>query len=75
MYIFDTCRDFIRTVPELVYDETRVEDVDTDGEDHIADETRYFCMMNPVAPMMKVKIDDWSNNPLYKYLDIQRGDL
>lgn len=75
MYIFDTCRDFIRTVPELVYDETHVEDVDTDGEDHIADETRYFCMMNPVAPIMKVKIDDWSNNPLYKYLDIQRGDL
>lgn len=34
LYVFSTCRHFIRTVPALVYDETDVEDVDTDGEDH-----------------------------------------
>ena len=49
MYIFDTCKDFIRTLPLLCYDEHMPEDLDTDGEDHIADETRYFCMMNPLA--------------------------
>ena len=32
--VFDTCHHFIRTVPSLVYSETHVEDVDTDGEDH-----------------------------------------
>lgn len=32
--VFNTCKHFIRTVPNLVYDETNVEDVDTDGEDH-----------------------------------------
>lgn len=50
LYVFDTCKHFIRTVPNLVYDETNVEDIDTDGEDHIYDELRYVCMKNPIAP-------------------------
>ncbi len=44
LYVFDTCRDFIRTVPELQHDPNRAEDLDTEGEDHIADETRYACL-------------------------------
>ena len=28
-YVFDTCKDFIRTIPALVYDEHNVEDIDT----------------------------------------------
>ena len=31
LYVFSTCRHFIRTVPALVYDEKDVEDIDTDG--------------------------------------------
>ncbi len=50
LYVFSTCRHFIRTVPGLVYSQTDVEDVDTQGEDHIYDELRYVCMANPVAP-------------------------
>ena len=50
LYVFDTCKHFIRTVPNLVYDESNVEDIDTDGEDHIYDELRYVCMKNPIAP-------------------------
>ena len=54
LYVFNTCRHFIRTIPALVYDETDVEDVDTDGEDHIYDELRYICMRNPMpAPVKK----------------------
>lgn len=53
MYIFDTCRAFIRTIPLLCYDEHKPEDLDTDGEDHVADETRYFCMLNPLPPPRK----------------------
>lgn len=49
LYIFSTCKHFIRTIPSLVYSETDVEDVDTDGEDHIYDECRYLCMEFPVA--------------------------
>ena len=50
LYVFSTCKDFIRTVPALCYDAVRVEDIDTTGEDHIYDETRYFLMSRPVAP-------------------------
>lgn len=53
LYVFDTCRNFIRTVPNLVYDQSNVEDIDTDGEDHIYDELRYVCMKNPIAPRQK----------------------
>lgn len=53
LYVFSTCRHFIRTVPNLVYDEQDVEDVDTGGEDHIYDELRYVCMKNPIAPRPK----------------------
>ena len=48
-YVFDTCRGFIRTVPNLVYSEKHVEDIDTDSEDHIYDEWRYVCMARPIA--------------------------
>lgn len=51
--VFSTCKHFIRTVPNLVYDETNVEDIDTDGEDHIYDEWRYVCMENPIAARIK----------------------
>lgn len=49
-YCFNTCKHFIRTIPNLVYDETKVEDIDTDGEDHIYDECRYVFMTRPITP-------------------------
>ena len=48
LFVFDTCRDFLRTVPLLTHDRDRPEDVDTNGEDHIADETRYACLSRPL---------------------------
>lgn len=41
LYVFETCRDFIRTVPMMPRDEVKREDVATHCEDHIGDETRY----------------------------------
>ena len=52
-YVFNTCRDFIRTIPTLIYDEHKPEDLDTDGEDHIADEWRYMCMARPITPVLE----------------------
>ena len=49
-YCFNTCPHFIRTIPNLVYDATRVEDIDTDSEDHIYDECRYVFMTRPITP-------------------------
>ncbi len=50
LYSFTTCPEFNRTIPELVYSDTKVEDINTDGEDHIYDEARYFLMDNPMNP-------------------------
>lgn len=55
MYIFENCRDFRRTIPTLCYDAHKVEDIDTAGEDHIYDETRYFLMSRPIAARQPVQ--------------------
>lgn len=47
LYAFDTCRDFIRTVPTLPRDERDPDDVDTEAEDHVADEVRYRVLAAP----------------------------
>ena len=64
LYVFNTCKHFIRTVPALVYSQTDVEDVDTDGEDHIYDECRYVCMRNPIAPRKNVAQKPHAYDPL-----------
>lgn len=64
LYVFNTCKHFIRTVPNLVYDETNVEDIDTDGEDHIYDECRYVLMKNPIAPRVKAAAKPKPYDPL-----------
>ena len=53
MYIFSTCKEWIRTVPNLPYDEKKTEDIDTDAEDHCYDATRYFCMDHPISAVKK----------------------
>lgn len=54
MYVFDNCKAFIRTIPLMMYDEHKPEDLDSDLEDHVADEWRYMCMSRPVEPLRPV---------------------
>jgi hypothetical protein len=65
MYIFNNCKDAIRTIPLMMYDEHKPEDLDSDLEDHICDEVRYFCMMRPIAPR-KIEVKE---KPLYDPLN------
>lgn len=44
LQIWSTCRNLIRTLPALVYDERNNEDCDTSGSDHAYDSTRYGIM-------------------------------
>lgn len=76
LYVFSTCRHFLRTIPALVYDERDVEDVDTDGEDHIYDELRYVCMKNPISPppVLKKEIDPYDPLDLRKDVEYDRYD-
>lgn len=53
IYIFNTCKDWIRTVPNLPYSTKKPEDIDTNAEDHAYDETRYFLMARPIATKEK----------------------
>lgn len=56
LLVFKTCRNLIRTLPALPYDEHRIEDVDTDAEDHPYDALRYGLsspvpeVVEPVTP-------------------------
>lgn len=48
VFAFNTCRHFIRTFPELPRDSKKPDDIDTNVEDHIADEFRYRIMDSAV---------------------------
>lgn len=72
LYFFSTCTHTIRTLPSLQHDEAKPEDVDTESEDHAADETRYACMARPYvrAPEVKPKgktIHDITLDELYEH--------
>ena len=48
MLVYDTCKDFIRTIPTLQSDPDNPEDVDTNSEDHTYDESALLCMARPM---------------------------
>ena len=41
LFVFNTCEQFVRTIPGLPRDEDDMDDVDGKSEDHIGDECRY----------------------------------
>lgn len=75
VYVFKNCKAFIRTIPLLIYDEHKPEDLDTSMEDHVADEFRYFCMCRPIKPRMAKTSDKYSETPMAMYLDIPKEDI
>lgn len=73
LYVFSTCREFLRTMPALQYSRIHPEDLDSEMEDHIADETRYLCMMVPMrADVSKkctaIRIYDPLDRPIMGYV-------
>lgn len=62
--VFNTCKHFIRTIPTLVYDESKVEDINTDQEDHIYDMCRYVMMEHPLSPRPNVDMRKLGDDPL-----------
>jgi hypothetical protein len=47
IYVQRSCRHWVRTFPQLQRDEKNWDDIETDDEDHAADETRYMAMFTP----------------------------
>ena len=68
-YCFRSCKHFIRTIPALIYDEKKVEDIDTTLEDHIYDEARYLFMEHPLNPKMPEKEIPPAEDPLNLWAD------
>lgn len=64
MYIFKNCRDTIRTLPTLMYDPVKPEDVDTKQEDHLFDTMRYVCAANPISSVAPEVVKPKIYNPL-----------
>ena len=62
LLVFEHCHAFIRTIPELIADEKRPEDIDTTGEDHVYDESRYAIMSRQSKQVVRVK----NNRPIRK---------
>ena len=72
LYVFSNCKAFIRTIPLLVYDDVKVEDLDTDMEDHVADESRYACMSRPISPRIPPEVEKIEDDPLNMVADAKR---
>lgn len=75
MYFFKNCKHAIRTIPMMVYDEHRAEDIDTSQEDHICDAIRYLLMSRPIKPRMAAVPDEYAKTPQSMYLDIDKKDI
>lgn len=75
MQVFNTCVNFIRQIPALVYSEIDVEDIDTKQEDHIYDEARYgICtrlISAPVKPPEELRYSE-EDDPLNMLKDAGR---
>ena len=72
MYVFNTCKAFIRTMPLMMYSETKPEDLDTKLEDHCPDEVRYMCMSRPVSPIILAEPKQILTDPLNQFTDKQK---
>lgn len=72
LYIFDNCVNTIRTLPLMMYDEHKPEDLDTDLEDHIADMIRYWCMARPIAPRVIEEKKEPMFDPLNQFRKADR---
>lgn len=63
MHVFSNCVDLIRTLPAVPYNTLgKMEDVDTQSEDHLADALRYLTMQ--LGTMSRPVFWDENENPL-----------
>ncbi len=53
LFLMDNCYHAIRVFQAVQHDDLKVEDIDTDQEDHPVDEIRYACMSRPRAKTIR----------------------
>lgn len=67
MYFFSNCKAIIRTMPLMMFDEHKVEDLDSSLEDHACDECRYMCEMFTIPPRIITKEPVIISDPLNQF--------
>lgn len=75
MQVFSTCTEFIRTFPTLPYSLTKVEDIDTDAEDHcLIGETEVLTDMGwkPIRDMSENGTVKSHDGKLHPYTDCRK---
>ncbi len=60
LLVSEDCAQFIRTIPNIVMDARNVEDIDSDGEDHIYDEACLACLAREPEGQGLTAGADWS---------------
>ena len=60
LFVFDTCLQFLRTVPCAPRDVVDPDDIDSSYEDHVLDESKYFLYRKP---QIVTQHDMWSGAP------------
>lgn len=59
LYFMDCCEHTIRTIATVQHSESKPEDLDTEGEDHAVDETRYACASRPLVTSLSGENRGW----------------
>lgn len=65
LQVYDTCKHFIRTIPALSMDEVNPEDIDTDQEDHVYDESCHIVQARP----MRLQVPEPSKTDAQKHIE------
>jgi len=71
LYITKNCRNLLRTLPLMQYDNSKPEDLNTDLEDHAVDTLRYLCMSRPIVPA-EIKRPMTLEESIAKELEVQK---
>lgn len=72
LLVFRSCTETIRSLPDLVHDRNQPEDVDTDGDDHLADALRYALATRPRRPRAERKPPPKTDMQARANTDVQR---
>jgi hypothetical protein len=51
LQVYSSCNHFVRTIPGLIVDSNNIEEIDSSGEDHVADEAALLLMYRPVTQL------------------------
>lgn len=56
LFFTENCAAALKFLPAMQHDQHRVDDIDTESEDHKADDVRYACMSRPISLVPRQKI-------------------